>query len=381
MHILIAPDSFKGSNSSLEVAKAIQRGIERVSTENSFQLMPVADGGEGTVDALLYAGGGERITTVVKGPLGEEQESFWGKLSNGNAVIEMAAASGLPMVPLAKRNPLYTTTYGTGQLIRQALDAGVRHIMVGLGGSATNDGGMGMAQALGARFLDANGADLGSGGGELAKLASIDLSNLDPRLKEAEIHLACDVSNPLCGEKGASAVYGPQKGADPAMVAQLDENLEHLAKICREQLGTDFGEYPGAGAAGGLGFGLLSFCGAKMASGIETVLEVLDFDKLLSKADLVITGEGRLDGQSVYGKVPVGVAQWAQRQAVPVLAIVGELGPNSQQVFAHGIGGLCPTVDRVMDLDTAMAESRQALEDTAERCFRILQVGQKLSGK
>ncbi|WGK69082.1 glycerate kinase [Candidatus Haliotispira prima] len=397
-HIVIAADSFKGSNTSTEVGQAMQRGFQKVFPQTGFRIVPVADGGEGTVEAVLLAVGGHLERLRVRGPLdskgsdskdldlkdsdskdpGRGVDAFWGRLSNGKAVLEMAAASGLPLLAPGQRNPLRTHTYGTGELIRAALDAGARQIMIGIGGSATNDGGVGMAQALGARFLDKDGGELQGGGGSLAELECIDTSGMDPRLKEAEILIACDVSNPLLGERGASAVYGPQKGANPEMVAVLDANLAHLAAVVTRDLGTSFADEPGAGAAGGLGFGLMSFCGGKLLSGIETVLRIIDFEKILAAADLVLTGEGRLDGQSVYGKVPVGVARWAKKAGKPVVAIVGELGAEAHAVFDHGIDALFPTVDRAMKSETAIAESRSALEATAERVARALVVGLQL---
>ncbi|MEM9423947.1 MAG: glycerate kinase [Spirochaetota bacterium] len=389
MNILIAADSFKGSNTSLEVGEAIQRGFTQVFPQARFRVVPVADGGEGTVEAVLQAAGGSLRPLPVRGPLGEQVESFWGHLDHSDkAVLEMAAASGLPLLSPAQRDPLRANTYGTGQLLKSALDSGARQIMIGIGGSATNDGGVGMAQALGARFLDENGKELQGGGGSLGGLARMDISALDARLRETEILVACDVSNPLLGERGASAIYGPQKGATPEMVALLDANLKHLAEVVKRDLGADYAEEPGAGAAGGLGFGLMSFCGGKLLSGIETVLRIIDFERMVEWADLVVTGEGRLDGQSVYGKVPLGVAEWAKKgrakkgtgQAAgkPVIAIVGELGAEAHAVFSHGIDALFPTVDRVMNLETALSESRQALELTAERVARTLQVGRRL---
>ena len=384
MNILIAADSFKGTNTSLEVGQAIQRGFAKIFPEASFRIVPVADGGEGTVEAVLQAAGevGHLEKLQVNGPLGLGQpvQGFWGRFGD-KAVIEIAAASGLPLLLPQQRNPLKTNTYGTGQLLQAALDSGARQIMIGLGGSATNDGGVGLAQALGARFLDKNGHELQGGGGSLNQLAHIDMDGLDPRLQQAEILIACDVNNPLLGEQGASAVYGPQKGASPEMVQTLDANLGHLAAIVKRDLGTDYSNEPGAGAAGGLGFGLMGFCAGKLLSGIETILRIIEFDKMLATADLVLTGEGRLDGQSVHGKVPIGVAQWTKHAAqqqnrnIPVIAIVGELGHEAHSVFQHGIDALFPTVERVMDLETALAESRSAIETSAERAARALKLG------
>ena len=297
----------------------------------------------------------------------------------------MAAASGLPLLRPEEYDPLRTTTYGTGQLLRAAIDAGAKQIMLGIGGSATNDGGVGMAQALGARFLDKHGREIPRGGGSLGQLASIDVSGLE--LHDAQIEVACDVRNPLLGEHGASAVFGPQKGASPDMVRKLDANLAHLAKVVHRELGSSLEEVAGAaanacpatlagsGAAGGLGFGLLAFCGGKLLSGIETLLRIIEFDKILAGADLVLTGEGRLDGQSIYGKVPLGVAKWAKQAGKPVVAIVGELGANAHVIFEHGIDVLFPTVDRAMSTETAISESRAALEACAERVARTIRLG------
>ena len=378
MHILIAADSFKGTNTSWEVGRAIQSGFAKVFPAATYQIVAVADGGEGTVAAVLQAAGGDLQKLAVRGPLGQAVEAFWGHLPNDKAVIEMAAASGLPLLAAAERDPLRADTYGTGELLRAALDAGARQIMLGIGGSATNDGGVGMARALGLRFLDKDSREIEGGGGSLAELDRIDASAADPRLQETEILVACDVSNPLLGERGASAVYGPQKGASPQMVETLDANLAHLAAVVKRDLACDHQNEAGAGAAGGLGFGLLSFCGAKLLSGIETVLRIIEFDKIVAQADLVLTGEGRLDGQSVYGKVPVGVAQWAKRQDKSVVAIVGELGAQAHAVFDCGIDALFPTVDRVMPLETALRESREALEASAERAARAILVGTQL---
>ncbi|MDK2799261.1 MAG: glycerate 2-kinase [Clostridiales bacterium] len=375
MKIIIAPDSFKGSNTTIAVANTIEKGIRKVFPDAEIIKVPIADGGEGTVDALVLGAGGEFKEKTVTGPLGEKLTAKYGVLKNGVAVIEMAAASGLPLVPEDKKNPLVTTTYGTGELIKAALDDGCKQIVIGIGGSATNDGGMGMAQALGVSFKDKDGNELGSGGGELDKLATIDISGLDPRIKDTEIIVACDVSNPLCGERGASAIYGPQKGATPEMIKQLDANLRHFAGIIKEQLGQDIIDVPGSGAAGGLGAGLIVFCGAQLKSGIETVLDVVNVDKDLPTTDLVITGEGKIDGQSVYGKVPVGVGQRAKKYNKPVLAIVGDIGDGASAVYDHGVDGIMSTVNKAMPLSEAMQRSTELLEDAAERVMRIIKIG------
>ncbi|MBZ4645925.1 MAG: glycerate kinase [Clostridia bacterium] len=375
MKIIIAPDSFKGSNTTIAVANTIEKGIRKVFPDAEIVKIPIADGGEGTVDALVLGAGGKFKEITVTGPLGEKVQAKYGILDNGAAVIEMAAASGLPLVPENKKNPMVTTTYGTGELIKAALDDGCRKIVIGIGGSATNDGGLGMAQALGVSFKDKDGKELGYGGGELEKLAVIDVSNIDPRIKDTEIIIACDVSNPLCGEKGASAVYGPQKGATPEMVKQLDANLRHFARIIKEQLGQDIIDVPGTGAAGGLGAGLIVFCGAQLKSGIETVLDVVNIDRHLPTTDLVITGEGKIDGQSIYGKVPVGVGQRVKKYNLPVLAIVGDIGDGASAVYDYGVDGIMSTVNKAMPLSEAMGRSSELLEDAAERVMRIIKIG------
>ncbi len=319
MLIVVAPDSYKGSVSALGVAQAMARGILRVFPEAEVRQIPIADGGEGTVDALVAATGGAIRNAEVTGPLGEKITAHWGILGDGRtAVIEMAAASGLPLVPPAQRDPRITTSFGTGELIRAALDAGLRSIIIGIGGSATNDGGVGMAQALGARFFDAEGHPLPPGGAALARLQTIDLSGIDARLGEAQITVACDVDNPLCGARGASAVFGPQKGATPETVAELDAALAHFADCARQATGRDVALLPGAGAAGGLGAGLMYFTAAKLRPGVEIVLEAVGFADLVEDAAFVVTGEGRTDFQTAFGKAPVGVAKLAKRFGIPV---------------------------------------------------------------
>lgn len=374
MNILIAVDSFKGSLSSLEVGEAIARGIQRVSPDTITEIIPMADGGEGTVEAIVQASQGQLCYKEVTSPLGEKVNAVFGKLPNNKVVIEMAAASGLPLVPSNLRNPLHTTTRGTGELIREALDLGAKEILIGIGGSATNDGGAGMAQALGAKLLDHNGEELDGSGGSLGELAHIDLSELDPRLKDIKIIVMCDVDNPLCGPRGASAVYGPQKGATPEMVEILDKNLAHFADIIQETFSRDFRDVPGAGAAGGLGMGLMAFTGAKLMTGIEAILDVVDFDTKVQQADLVITGEGRIDGQSVYGKVPMGVARRAQKYGKPTIAIVGSIGKGYEALYAYGLSTVQTIVNGPMPLEEAMANAFDLTADAAERLFRGLEI-------
>jgi glycerate kinase len=379
MNILIAPDSFKGSNTAIRVANLIEEGVRKVYPDAEVVKIPIADGGEGTVDAVVAGGGGEYRTQMVNGPLGEPIEAKFGILPGRRAVIEMAAASGLPLVPEGRRNPLLTTTYGTGQLIKAALEEGCREFLIGIGGSATTDAGMGMAQALGYSFKDSSGQELGYGGGELARLVSIDVSGADGRLKDSSFAVACDVTNPLYGKTGAAYVYGPQKGADPSMVEELDRNLRHFASVVQQQLGQDVSQEPGSGAAGGLGAGLLLFCGAELKSGIDAVLDIVRFESYLTDADLVITGEGAIDGQSVYGKVPVGVAKRTGGSNLPVLAIVGDIGEGAEAVYEHGIHGIMSTVNRAMPLKEAMAHSASLLVDASERVMRFVEIGRRLA--
>ncbi|MCS7192719.1 MAG: glycerate kinase [Armatimonadetes bacterium] len=373
MKLVIAPDSFKGSASAQEVAKALADGFMIALSNAEFDLVPMADGGEGTVEALVAATNGKVITKRVTGPLGEPVDAFFGILGdNETAVIEMAAAAGLNLVPPEKRNPLVTTTYGIGELIKAALDNGCKQIIVGIGGSATNDGGAGAAQALGAKLLDEKGNEIGFGGSELGKLAKIEISQLDSRLKETKILVACDVTNPLTGPNGASAVYGPQKGATPEMVKLLDENLRHYAEIIRRDLGIDVENVPGAGAAGGLGAGLMAFCQAKLKRGVEIVIQAVRLDERVQKADLVITGEGKLDFQTGFGKVPHGVAQVAKRYDKPVVAIVGQLGEGWQKCREWGIDACFAITNRPMDEKEAMTQTLALLRQTAEELGWLL---------
>ncbi|MFQ5810083.1 MAG: glycerate kinase, partial [Armatimonadota bacterium] len=311
------------------------------------------------------------------GPLGQTVEATFGLLGDGEtAVIEMAAASGLPLVPSDKRNPLVTTTYGTGQLILSALERGRKRLIIGIGGSATNDGGAGMAQALGARLLDAEGREMGQGGGELAKLHSIDASAMTPLLTDARVQVACDVTNPLCGPEGASHIYGPQKGATPEMVHQLDANLAHYAGLIRRDLGKEVGEIPGAGAAGGLGAGLVAFCDAELKPGIELVIDAMKLEQRMRGAKLVITGEGKIDAQSAFGKTPMGVAELAKRLGVPVAAIGGAIGEGAELLYEHGVGLIVPTVDRPMSLEEAMKPdvAKILVANAAERIVRAIRL-------
>ncbi|EJJ0660442.1 glycerate kinase [Cronobacter sakazakii] len=364
--IVIAPDSFKESLSAMDVAKAIEAGFREIYPQANYVCVPMADGGEGTVEAMVAATGGQIITTPVTAPLGNKVDGFFGLLGDGEtAVVEMAAASGLHLVPTAQRDPRITTSYGTGELILAALERGVKAIIIGIGGSATNDGGAGMMQALGARFLDGEGRELAPGGAALARLERLDLSALDPRLAQVSVTAACDVDNPLCGEKGASAVFGPQKGATPAMVTELDAALRRFGEQLEAATGKAIISAPGAGAAGGMGAALLGMLNAELRPGIEIVIESLGLAQAVRDADLVITGEGRLDSQSIHGKTPVGVARVAKQFQRPVVAIAGSLTPDYQIVHEHGIDAAFSVIDRIVTLQEALDDAERNLRVTA----------------
>ena len=375
MRIVLAPDSYKGSASALAVARAMERGVREVFPAAEVCKIPIADGGEGTVEALVAATDGRFCQTQVTGPLGTPIAAQWGILGDGKtAVIEMAAASGLPLLAPEQRNPRLTTTFGTGELLRAALDAGLRRIILGIGGSATNDGGVGMAQALGIRFGGKDGAELSHGGAALAGLQRIDLSGLDPRLQEAEITVACDVDNPLCGPHGASAVFGPQKGATPEMVAELDAALAHFAGLATGATGRQAAEQPGAGAAGGLGAAMLFFTPAQLRPGVEIVLEAVRFAEVVRDAAFVVTGEGRTDFQTAFGKAPVGVAKVAKRFDVPVFCLSGALGEGTDTLSSHGIDALLSICDKPMSLEKAMNSGEKLIEAAAARLCRIIRI-------
>jgi glycerate kinase len=376
MRIVVAPDSYKGSVSALGVAEAIERGIHAVFPDAEVLKVPIADGGEGTVEALVAATGGRLQHTEVPGPLGEPVRATWGVLGDGQtAVIEMAAASGLPLVPKDARDPRITSTSGTGWLLQAALDAGLRKVVIGIGGSATNDGGTGLARALGVRFLDAAGQPLPEGGAALARLDRIDLAGLDPRLADLELMVACDVDNPLTGPRGASAVYGPQKGATPEMVQELDRALAVYAQVATRVTGRAVADLPGAGAAGGLGAGLLWFTSAQLRPGVEIVLEATGFEAMVTGADLVVTGEGRTDAQTAMGKAPVGVAAVAQRHQVPVVCLSGGLGDGADEVLSRGIGAVASIVPQPMALEACISQGAELIEAGAARMCRLIRVG------
>ncbi len=379
MRILIAPQSLKGSLTAAEAGSAIAQGVRAIYPEAEIEVVPVADGGEGTVQALVDASSGKIIQKMVTGPLGEPVPAFFGLMGDGStAVIEMAACAGLPLVPPEKRDPRITTTYGVGELILAALDYGSQHFVIGIGGSATNDGGAGMAQALGASLLNVQGTEITHGGAALASLGHISTSNIDARLQACTVEVACDVTNPLCGPTGASAVYGPQKGATPEMVEELDKALAVYAQIIEQDLGMSVREIPGAGAAGGLGAGLMAFLHAKLRPGAQIVFEAVGLEERIRKADLVITAEGQIDAQTAYGKSVGAVAEIAKRYSLPVLAFAGSLGENYQIVYKLGVDAVAALPASPMTLTYAMENATRLISDAAERACRFIQVGARV---
>jgi len=380
LKIVIAPDSFKGSLTALEVCEAAARGIEAIDPSFEIVQVPMADGGEGTVQSLVDATGGRLVTNTVTGPLGEPVEAVYGLLGDGDsAVIEMAAASGLPLVPDDRRDPLKTTTFGTGELIAAAIDQGRRKLIVGIGGSATTDAGAGMAQALGIRLLDRSGEQIRFGGAELARLATIEMTEADPRLRDTEIRVACDVDNPLYGERGAAYVYGPQKGASREDVKVLDANLRHVADVVQRDLGLDVRDLPGAGAAGGLGAGLVAFCGAALEPGVEIVVDAVDLPGCMRGADLCLTGEGAIDSQTAFGKTPAGVTSVARREGVPVIALAGGVAFDAVSLHERGFDALASILNCPMSLAEAMApdRAREMIAFTAQQIVRCFLAGRR----
>ncbi|AGH75292.1 glycerate kinase [Edwardsiella piscicida] len=372
MKVVIAPDSFKESLSAMQVAQAIEQGFREIYPDADYLLLPMADGGEGTVDAMVAATGGRRIAQTVTGPLGQPVAAFFGWLGDGEtAVIEMAAASGLHLVPPGQRDPCVTTSYGTGELILAALDRGARRLILGIGGSATNDGGAGMMQALGARLSDAQGRALAYGGGALGELAQIDLTGVDARLAQTDILVACDVDNPLCGPQGASAVFGPQKGATPAQVHRLDAALHRYGTLLEQVSGRAVLTVAGSGAAGGMGAALCGLLNARLRPGIEIVTEALDLAQAVQGASLVITGEGRIDSQTVHGKTPIGVARVAKAAGVPAIALAGGMAPDYGVVHAHGLDAVFSVLCRVSPLEEALAQAHDNLRVTARNVAAV----------
>ncbi|MFC8687870.1 glycerate kinase [Brevibacillus porteri] len=372
MKIVIAPDSFKGSLTAKQVGEAIRSGIQRVLPQSELIVKPMADGGEGTMQCLVDATNGRILTTTVKNPLGQDISAEFGILGDGiTCVIEMAAASGLYLISAADRNPLVTTTYGFGQLITAGLDQGCRKFILGLGGSATNDGGAGMLQALGYVLLDQDDQPLSFGGGELSRLSRIDTSHIDKRLADCHFVIACDVTNPFVGPNGASHVFGPQKGATPEMVLQLDDHLRHFADLIEKTRGIAIHDLPGTGAAGGVAGALLAFLNGQLRSGIEIVIETTGLAEAMDKATLVITGEGQVDFQTAQGKTPCGVAQVAQRYGIPVIVLAGSIGHGIDALYEKGVSAVVSITNQPMTLDQSMREAASLLEQTAEQVMRI----------
>ncbi|GAC1392328.1 MAG: glycerate kinase [Ktedonobacteraceae bacterium] len=375
MRVVIAPQALKGSLTAEEVGQAIALGVQAVYPQANIDVVPVADGGEGTAQALVDATGGKLLWHTVTGPLGTPVSAFFGLLGDGRtAAIEMAASAGLPLVPSAERNPRITTTYGVGELLLAAIEHGCRHFIIGIGGSATNDGGAGMAQALGASLLTEQETEIARGGAALTTLSRISIEQLDRRLQDCVIEVACDVTNPLCGPTGASAVYGPQKGATSEMVIELDKALDHYAQILERDLGCAVRDIPGAGAAGGLGAGLIAFLHATLRPGAQLVLEAVNLEDALRTADLVITAEGQIDEQTAYGKSVGAVATLAKRYGLPVLALAGGLGHNYQKVYELGVDGITVLPSGPMTLPHAMEHAAALASDATERMLRVLRL-------
>ncbi|MCI8518399.1 MAG: glycerate kinase [Hungatella sp.] len=378
MRFLFASDSFKGTLSSEKIMELLTESAEKIFPGCETVGVPIADGGEGTVEAVITVTKGERRAVTVHGPLGERTDSFYGIFHGDCAIIEMAAASGLPMVPEEKRNPLHTTSCGTGELIRDALDRGYKKISVAIGGSATNDGGMGAMRALGVRFLDSDGQELEGKGSDLAKVADIDVSGLHPAAGEAEFTVMCDVNNPLTGPEGATYTFGRQKGGTPEILEELEAGMKHYAAVIRDKLGTDVDGIPGAGAAGGLGAALCVFLHGTMKSGIETVLDLMDFDGLLGGTDLVITGEGRIDWQSAFGKVPSGIGKRCRARNIPAIAVVGGMGDGAEKIYDFGVESILPTINGAMEIGEALERAEELYRNAAERMFRMIRVGMEM---
>ena len=381
MKVVVAIDSFKGSLSSMEAGQAIAEGVKRVHQNAEVVIRPLADGGEGTVEALVEGMGGIFVTKEVTGPLGKKVEAVYGVIeskedSSKTAIIEMSAAAGITLVPEESRNPMNTTTYGVGELILDAIERGCRHFIVGIGGSATNDGGVGMLQALGYDFLTREGAAISYGGNGLRELAKIKDSNVHTKLKECTFKVACDVTNPLCGENGSSAIFGPQKGATPEMVQELDQLLLHYAELSKEINANADRFYPGTGAAGGMGFAFLTYTNATLESGIQIVLTETKLEELIKTADFVVTGEGRLDGQTALGKAPIGVADLAKKHQKKVLAFAGAVTPDAKECNQHGIDAFFPILRGIVTLKEAMDKenAHRNMVHTVEQVFRVVEM-------
>ncbi|WP_282935306.1 glycerate kinase [Paenibacillus sp. RC67] len=378
MKIVLAPDSYKGSLTAKDACDAMEQGIRRAIPDAEIVKVPMADGGEGTVRSLVDATDGSLHKVTVQGPLGSPVSAVYGILGDGiTAVIEVAEASGLYLIDKENRNPLLTTTYGMGELIRHALDQGCRSFIIGLGGSATNDGGAGMAQALGVKLLNKAGKPIGLGGEALSEIDSIDDAQMDSRIRDSRFIVACDVDNPLCGPNGASAVFGPQKGATPEMVNRLDSCLNQFAEVIRRDIGTDIINLPGAGAAGGMGGGTVAFLNAELKPGVDIVIEAAQLEMHLKGTDLVISGEGQCDFQTERGKTPYGVAKAGQRNGVPCVLIAGSIGKGIECLYDSGVISVFSMVDKPMPLEQAMQDAAQLAADTAERVVRLFIGGRK----
>ena len=375
MKFLFASDSFKGSLSSEKIIDLLTESAKKIFPGCETKGTLIADGGEGTVDAVIAMTKGSMVEVSVHGPLMEETKAVYGQINADSAIIEMAAASGLPMVPTELRNPLNTTTYGTGELIKDALDKGFRNISIAIGGSATNDGGMGAMAALGVKFYDSDGNELKGTGSDLAKVVKVDVSEIHPAVSQTTFTVMCDVNNPLTGPDGATYTFGKQKGGTPEILDELEAGMKSYAAVVGEALGMDIDHIAGAGAAGGLGAALCGFLKANLKSGIETVLDLIDFDQMLEGVDLVVTGEGRIDWQSAFGKVPSGIGMRCKKKGIPAVAIVGGMGKGAEKIYEFGVESILPTINGAMDIEEALERAEELYQAAADRLFRLIKVG------
>ena len=378
MKFLFASDSFKGSLSSVKTGILLEKAAKEIFPSCICESVSVADGGEGTLDAIIKTVKGELIPVEVHDPLMRKKTAYYGKMDESRAIVEMALASGYTLVPEQEKNPLYTTSYGTGELIKDALDKGFRQIHIAIGGSATNDGGMGCMRALGIRFLDSAGKELDGTGAELERVARIDCSGLDPRIRQTKFTVMCDVTNPLCGKNGATYTFGKQKGGTPEILCRMENGMCNYREVIKKELGINADEITGAGAAGGLGAALMVFLNAKMRSGIETVLDLINFEKYLEGVSLVVTGEGRTDWQSCYGKVMQGVGECCRKHEIPVVGLVGSMGKGAEDIYNDGVESLMTTVNAVMCLDDALDNAEKLYYEGALRMFRLIRTGMKM---
>ena len=378
MKLLFASDSFKGSLTSEQIIRILTEAANQIFPGCETLGVPIADGGEGTADAVIAVTKGEKCEIKVHGPLMEETVATYGVFGGNSAIIEMAKASGLPMVPVEKRNPLNTTTYGTGELIKAALDSGYRKLSIAIGGSATNDGGMGAMRALGVKFLDAAGKELSGIGADLAKVVDVDVSGMYPAIAEAEITVMCDVNNPLTGPNGATYTFGRQKGGTPEILDELEAGMKQYASVLLNKFGKAVDQIAGAGAAGGLGAALCVFLNASMKSGIETVLDLIDFNNLLEGVDVVVTGEGRIDWQSAFGKVPSGVGMRCKAKNVPAVAIVGGMGNGAEKIYEFGVESIITTINGAMPIEEALERAEELYSNAALRLFRMIKIGMSI---